>query len=470
MINSFRVKLTLLHLSILSLLLIVFSATVYTMLAKLLYERQDAVLRSIADAAASMLIKEAGEEGLLDRAPRDALKALSFSDVNFAIYNGKGVLVAQKPAGAGRYAPIPSGVKPLVQNYTADSTSGRGKEVLRIVALTVSVPNAEYTIVVSRTLEPVLSELASLRRLFYGAIPFALLMAGFGGWFVARRSLAPVVAMANQARRISAQNMDERLSVPNARDELGQLGATFNELLERLRDSFSRQRQFMADASHELRTPISIIKTGTSVILEREHREESEYRSLLATIDQQGRRLARIVEDLFRLAKADAGSYVLQKRGFYLDELVAEVADSARVLGSTREISIVVADLKEAPYYGDEDLVRQMILNLLDNSLKYTPAHGQIGLALDQRDRQYVITVSDNGKGIPADARPHIFERFFRVNNEVLHSPVSDVGGSGLGLPISRWIAEAHNGSLELEHSDCHGSIFVARLPASSKG
>src|SRR5262249_28390613 len=153
-------------------------------------------------------------------------------------------------------------------------------------------------------------------------IPVALVMAGLGGWFLARRSLQPVTAMSVRAQRIGAENLDERLPIGNPRDELGRLAAAFNDLLARLGNSFSQQGQFMADASHELRTPLSVIRTASAVTLEREDREKSEYREALDIIEHQARRLSRIVDDMFVLARADAGHPSLQVTNFYLDELV----------------------------------------------------------------------------------------------------------------------------------------------------
>jgi signal transduction histidine kinase len=326
-----------------------------------------------------------------------------------------------------------------------------------------------YIVVASQSLAPVLRQLATLRRVFFIAVPGVLLVAGFAGWFLARKSLAPVVAMSERARRIGAENLEERLPVVNARDELGRLALTFNELLSRVSAAFVQQRRFMADASHELRTPLSIIQTAAAVALDSEHREEGDYRNLLSTIDGQVRRSSRIVEDLFRLARADSGHYALQSHGFYLDELVTETVRTENLLAASKEICIETAALPEVPYYGDEALLRQMISNLIDNSIKYTPPGGKIRLGLEQREQGCAITVSDSGVGIPTDAQPHIFERFFRADKSHSNGDHNGTGGAGLGLSIARWVAEAHQGRLELEHSDERGSTFVAFLPAPHK-
>jgi two-component system, OmpR family, sensor kinase len=469
MIDSVRLRLTFWHVTVLALLLIGFSFTVYAVLSSTLYGRVDAVLSSVVDGTVSMLDKESSEKKVALLAPGHALKALSFPDTSLAIFDPAGALIAEKAAGRIHRVPPPA-IPGLALNerhkYTVVLEPGSGG-VFRAAAVQINtLPlNTNYIIVASQSLEPVLRELETLRRILYAAVPGVLLLAGLGGWFLARKSLAPVVAMSEHARRIGAENLQERLPVVNSRDELGRLALTFNELLARVNAAFSQQRQFMADASHELRTPVSVIQTAASVALDSEHREEADYRSLLTTIEAQVRRLSRIVEDLFRLARADSGHYVLQPRGFYLDELLTETARAARFLAGPKGISIEIPALPEVPYHGDEELLRQMISNLIDNSIKYTPPGGSVQLGLEVSGREYVIAISDSGPGIPPEAQPYIFERFFRADEAHSNGDHNGSGGAGLGLSIARWVAEAHQGHVELEHSSELGSTFVACLP-----
>jgi heavy metal sensor kinase len=304
------------------------------------------------------------------------------------------------------------------------------------------------------------------------AVPFALLGVAAIGWFLARKSLAPVVAMSERARRISAENLDQRLPVVNPRDELGQLATTFNELLARLNDTFAQQqrafeqqRQFMADASHELRTPLYVMRTAGEVTMDQEQCEASEYREALAMINQQTRHLTRIVEDMFTLARADAGQRQPESRDLYLDELVAETTRAAQVLAERKGLKVEIAPLDETPYRGDEGLLRQMLLNLLDNAVKYTPAGGAVRVSLAQYDSTHEITVTDTGAGIPPEAQSRIFERFYRADKSRTRTETCANGGAGLGLSIARWIAEAHNGQIDLRYSDERGSTFVIALP-----
>ena len=204
-----------------------------------------------------------------------------------------------------------------------------------------------------------------------------MILASVGGYFLARKSLAPVVGMSAQAGRISAANLHERLPVKNERDELGQLATSFNDLLNRLDESFERQRRFMSDASHELRTPVAILRGEAEVALSRKDRSVEEYRESLTVLHAEARRLTQIVGDLFTLTRADAGQYPISVNDFYLDELVADRVHSARTLALAKNISLTTDAHGELLIHADENLLRRMILNLIDNAVKYTPKDGK---------------------------------------------------------------------------------------------
>jgi len=451
MFDSVRVRLTLWHVGILALLLGTLSAGLYVLLRQNFYERADGILKSVCSATVSILGKELSESGLDELAARDAVKTLNLPDHTLAIFDAQEDLLAEKPAGSSERIALPRGELlrgGAVYLDTVRAAGGEG-ELRRLAAVRVTLQpmGRTYTVVTSLSI----------------AVPLGLLLAGFGGWFLARKSLAPVLAMSEQALRIGAENLDQRLPVVNPRDELGRLAGAFNDLLSRLSSAFGMQRQFMADASHELRTPVSVIRTATSVTLEKERRTEDEYRSALNIIDEQSRRLTRVVNDMFKLARADAGRLTLQKHAFYLDELVGEMARAAGVLGASKDIAVHLPPLPESPCYGDEDLLRQMISNLLDNAVKHAPRGVSVSLSLQRIDGSYLVSVSDTGSGIPGEAQPHVFERFFRADQAD-----SRAAGAGLGLAIARSIAEAHGGSLSLERSDASGTTFVATLPANS--
>jgi signal transduction histidine kinase len=210
------------------------------------------------------------------------------------------------------------------------------------------------------------------------------------------------------------------------------------------------------------------MRTATGVTLEQEQRSISEYRHALKVIDQQVQRLTRIVTDMFTLARADAGRRAISRNDFYLDELLWECVRAAEYLGSSKGVTIRLRKLPEIPYRGDEGLLRQMILNLLDNAIKHSPPDGEVHVGLERQNSEHRIIVSDTGLGIPPEAQPHIFERFYRVDRSRSRIEASDLGaGAGLGLSIAKWIAETHHGRVELQSSDETGSVFVASLPAS---
>jgi heavy metal sensor kinase len=330
------------------------------------------------------------------------------------------------------------------------------------------------SIVTLRSVEAERLLFAHIRQTLFWVIPAMLVIGSVGGYFLARKSLAPVVAMSEQAAHMSAQNLQERLPVLNPHDELGHLASTFNDLLERLDRSLEQQRRFMADASHELRSPVSIIRGEAEVALSRARRPE-EYRESLAITLDEARRLSQIVDDLFTLARADAGQFPLHPSDFYLEEMASECVRAARSMATANGIALRYQPDGEMPIHGDEALVRRLTMNLLDNAIKYTPAGGIVNVACERAGNEYSLTVRDSGTGIPVEAREKIFERFFRLaparsqNRDApgaAETPSPATAGAGLGLAIARWIAEAHHGRLVLLQSDASGSTFAAFLPA----
>ncbi|MDT7779709.1 MAG: two-component system, OmpR family, sensor kinase [Acidobacteriota bacterium] len=471
MLDSVRVRLTLWYMSVLALVLIGFSVALYVMVARSLYGDLDDNLRLSLETVTVKLVRELGENKPERQAALDAINELSTREAA-AVYTSSGVLIAEQPAHGDIHARLHDGdsIPPDEIYLETESQFIGGVDVSRRVAaqlVNAAAKNAPYVLVVSEPFDSVTDGLGAIRDMLYITVPGALLLSGLGGWFLARRSLASVVAMSERARRISAESLEQRLPVVNPRDELGRLASTFNELLARLDESFSHQRRFMADASHELRTPLSVLRTATDVTLEREGRAEGEYRDALKIIDEQARRLTHIVEDMFMLARADVGQHGLRPCDFYLDELMTEAGRAADVLASRKMVAITVAPVAETPFHGDEGLLRQMLLNLLDNAVKHTSPGGSIHISLARTNGHYSITVSDTGTGIPIEAQPHIFERFYRVDKarsraEAVYGASS---GAGLGLSIARWIAEAHGGQLVLQHTGEAGSTFVASFP-----
>jgi heavy metal sensor kinase len=474
-----RARLTIWYTGVLALVLVVFAVATYSYLARDARARTD---HSLADTANSLVSNFAAESDDEDQSSDDAATEAThnfrFGDRQAFIFDERGRIVAASdpPArmngrlllpDAGVLAPSLAGLlESSAQTGGAYATvSGREADGVRAYAARVNNRSRVYTVVIAQSLSEREEALEQARRAFWVAVPLALLFASLGGYAIARRSLAPVVLMGARAARIGAANLNERLPEPDARNELGRLARIFNELLARLDLSFEQQRRFMADASHELRTPVAIVCGESEVALSQADRKPEEYRESLSILNEEGRRLTRIVEDLFVLARGDAGQYQPDHASLYLEETVAECVRAVRSLAARHEIEIQYRDVdEELPFRGDEGLIRRMILNLLDNAIKYTPAGGRVCVDVERAGAAYAIKIADTGIGIPADAQPHIFERFFRVDKA--RSRGNDTGGgAGLGLSIASWIAELHGGRITLENSNARGSTFVITLP-----
>jgi len=470
-IDTVRGRLTAFYVTALAVALIIVGGLIYVLLARALYARIDDSLYALVQITVTSLTNDLAEGQDVADAARSTAAELSSRQQMLAIYDENGRLLAE----GGRDDDLNIALPALDTIPTDDASlltviEERDQDDRHRLALRrVIIPshNATYLVVAGSSLEPTDEELESLRDILAYVVPIALMLAGVGGWFLARQSLSPVAAMADRARKMSAENLSGRLPVANPRDELGRLAETVNDLLGRLEASITAQRQFMADASHELRTPVATTRTAANVALQQQHREELEYRETLTIIEQQAVRLSRIVDDMFTLARADAGTYPVRQTPMYLDEVVDEVVKAARVLASTRDVSIEAATIPSATLTGDEELVRRLIVNLLDNAIRYTPAGSTVRVDLEQASGGYALSISDHGPGIPADVQPHIFERFYRADAARARRDGAD-GGAGLGLALARWIAEAHGGHLTLVRSSETGTTFTAFLPNPS--
>jgi len=469
MIDTVRARLTVWYVAALAIALFVVGGLIYVLLARALYTRIDDNLKAVVAIAMTSLANDLAEGQDTRSAAMSTAAELASRQQMLAIYDATGRLLAEEerdddlefvlpPLDA-----IPADDVLLWTVVEAKDEDDRHRLGLRRV--TVGPAATTYLVVVGSPLEPTDEELESLREVLSYVVPIALLVAGLGGWLLARRSLSPVVVMAERARRIGGENLSARLPVVNPRDELGKLAETFNELLGRLEASLTQQRQFMAEASHELRTPVATARAAASVALQQSSRDEGEYRETLGIIEQQTVRLSRIVEDMFTLARADAGNYPVHRVPMYLDEVMDEVVRAARVLASAKDVSIVPVTVPSAAFHGDEDLMRRLIVNLLDNAIRHAPRSSTVRAELGQTREGYVISISDQGPGIPTEMQPHIFERFYRGDvGRVRHQ--SD-GGAGLGLALARWIANLHDGDVTLARSSEAGTTFTVSLPVS---
>jgi heavy metal sensor kinase len=472
MIETVRARLTLWYVSILAAALVVVAVLVYVLLARAMYARVDEAVVAGVQIAITSLANDLKEGEDQENAARGTAAELSSTRQMVAIYDGRGRLLAE----GGRDSDLELTLPPvsaipendvLFDSVYENDDDDRHRLGMRRVAMEGA---ADYVVVLGSPMESLDEELASLRRILAYIVPVALVIAGFGGWFLARRSLSPVVSMADHARQIGGENLSERLPVANPRDELGRLAAAFNELLGRLERSLGQQRQFMADASHELRTPVATTRTAASVALQQPHRDERDYRQTLEIVEQQTARLSRVVDDMFTLARGDAGNYPIRKVPMYLDEVIEDIVRAARVIASARGVTVDdPLTVRSASFTGDEELIHRMIGNLIDNAIRHAPPGSTVRVDLDRSSSGYVIAVRDQGPGVPDEIRPYIFERFYRGDAARQRGPAPN-DGAGLGLALARWIARSHGGDVDLVRSSGSGSTFVIALPSDSEG
>ena len=497
MLSSVRARLTLWYTGALALILIAFALAGYFFLSYTLNRRTDDALGEMANAFAATLANDEtdshqgeanatrGEDvkSTPDDAVKEAVSQNQFRDYQLVVYTdarrevaasavqkkGNGPVWTRPPAAA-QIAGVVDAVARTPGSALYFATLSDGDNQYRVVGRRVQARGTAYTLVMLRSLHDQEDLLEGASYALIIAVPLALVLASIGGYFLARKSLAPVVRMSATAARIGAANLHERLPVANERDELGGLAQVINALLARLDASFEQQRRFMADASHELRTPVAIMRSEAEVALSQPESSNQELRESIAIFKDETKRLTGIVEDLFMLARADAGQYKLAPKECYLDEIAGEVTRAVRTLVAEKGLTLQTDAAEEMPFRGDENLLRRLLLNLVDNAIKYTPSGGAVTVACKREARRYVITVSDTGRGIPAEAQPHIFERFYRADSARSRAEDDSAGltsGAGLGLAIARWVAESHDGTLDLLNTSEAGSVFQLILPAS---
>ncbi len=336
-------------------------------------------------------------------------------------------------------------------------------KTLMVAALNYQSPgNPAYLVEFGALLDPVETMLNHLFLQLIVGLPVAILIITAGGYLLVRRALTPVERITRAAERITQHNLSERLPVSKTGDELERLSVSLNRMIARLDDAFQNSKRFVADASHELRTPLTILRGELENLIE-DSRLDAELRERAASMFEEAVRLSRIVEQLFTLSRLDAGEAQTEWSRFDLAGLAITTAEQMSLLAEDKNISINCSANQSVVVEGDAARLKQVVVNLLDNAIKYTPRNGAIQLRVRPVNGHAVLEVEDNGAGIPSEALPHIFERFYRVDQ--IRS--GDTEGAGLGLSIVKAICSAHGAEIEATSGPARGSCFRVKLPLS---
>lgn len=452
---SLRARLTLWYTLALMAVLCLAGVEVLWQQGRLGLRRVDRELGVLNATVANLLEEELSEDLVVATATEEVIHTLAAPGRTVAVFDDRGHAIGAQ--WEGLTLPELPPLQPAGSSWTAKTSAGDW----RVFSRSHQFDHATLTIVVASPLADVLRERHEFVEAMWVGIPTAIALAAIGGLWLASIGLRPITEMAHRAASIPLSGMQD-LGESTRNDELGQLATAFNGLVARLRAALSTQRQFMADASHELRTPVSVIRSASDVILSREHREEYEYREALTIVGGEARRVSRLVEDMLVLGRADAGGYTLQPARLYLDELVNDCRRSVDLLAAGRGVALESSVPLEIPFVGDEELLRRMLVNLVQNAVQHSPDGGRVRVQVSTTGQTATISVTDHGSGIAPSDRQRIFDRFVQVD------PSRHSSGAGLGLPIARWIAEAHGGSLVLESSGDTGSTFRVDLPIAA--
>ena len=323
-----------------------------------------------------------------------------------------------------------------------------------------SIGAPQYLVEAGESLAPAFTELHRLLLLLALGFLIVTLVALAGGYVLVGRALRPVEEITRRAEGITSRNLSERLPVAPTGDEFEHLSQALNRMIARLDETFQNNRRFLADASHELRTPLTILRSELESMVQRPG-SHPDFQETMGNLLEEVQRLARIVESLFALSRLDAGLAVAATSHFDFARLAATTAEQMCLLGEDKGVKITCETLVPVFLDGDSGRFKQVIVNLLDNAIKYTPAGGTVTLAVREQQGEAICEVSDNGIGIPAAAIPHVFDRFFRVDQ----ARTRELGGAGIGLSIVKAICTAHNGRVEVESTEGRGSCFRVRLP-----
>jgi heavy metal sensor kinase len=447
--KSIKFRLTVWYLFALALLLAAFGMVAYSMLSRTLFKNLDEGLRTrVAEIENSIKVQN-GQISFEEQ----------FNDLVF-VYDANGAL-AQRLGPNVRFSKTEEMVEQALfgqSSYlTAETTEG---QEVRLYAAPFNLDSRTRIAIVAGRLTRDIHQILSLFRLIiiYAALAVVIL-AGVGGLFLAKRTLQQVDHITDIAREIGEGDLSRRIDI-RSEDEMGKLADTLNWMISRLETAFRKQRQFAADASHELRTPLAIIQAESSLALDKK-RTQAEYRKSLELVSQEVSYMVEIIGKLLLLARSDAADEPGNFQEVNVKNLLTEVSSDVESLAQEKGLTFSLGALEDLTVKGDRLKLRQLFLNILENAIRYTPSGGAVAGSLVRKNGSAFVTVCDTGVGIASEHLPHVFDRFYRVDNARSRAD----GGTGLGLAIASSIAKLHGGDIQVESQVGKGSAFYITLP-----
>jgi heavy metal sensor kinase len=454
---SIRVRLTGWYAAVLAIMLILYATATFVAVRHEFLEQFDDQLHDAFESAESLLTRTT--DGRIEWSADRHYDSDDDSEWRYDVWSMDG----EQLHGSGAPVKLPPAIPSAAAGHgTYESASGDGRR-WRTLTGAATIGSRTVLMRVSRSEERLRAQLWEILIVLLLGLPLVVVLAGVGGYFVARRALAPIDHLAADARRITADRLHERLPVPNQHDEIGRLAAVINDTFARLELSFDRLRRFTADASHELRTPLAVIR-GIGEAGLGQPRSPAEYREAMGSMLEEVDRMSTLVDTLLRLSYADAGSVRLDRERVDLSALVTEVASSLNILAEERSQRLTLEAAERAMVSADRLVLREALTNIVDNAIKYSPARASVGVTVRVAGDQAVVEVADQGPGIAAAHRERIFDRFFRIDE----ARSRDRGGSGLGLAIAKWAVEVNGGRIAVEERPGGGSVFRIVLPLSA--
>ena len=455
---SIGVRLTLWYLVIFALGEVVFGVGMWFILRDSVLDMVDDDIETQVDDLSHLLATQANDVSVstLQALMKEAYGSEHWGDY-LAIYTGDGQTLYQSVfLQSNSLLMTPQSVQKTI--YTSREIRGQH---FRFIFQRLSSKGRTYVVEAGLPADDAFDTLRLFRSYLFLFAPLLLLIAAGVGYWMSRRALAPVDALVRTARAVSGNNLSTRLEKLHTGDELQRLSDTLNEMLDRIEASVSRITQFTADASHELRTPVSLIRTEAELSLRRA-RSQNEYQDSLRHILLEAERTTALIEQLLSVARADLGGETLQLQPVDLSTMLQGVAEAWKQVAAIRDLRFSTnLPHSDASVAGDENLLRRVADILLDNAFKYTPAPGSVSLSLEAREHFATITIQDSGIGIPQAEQGKIFERFYRVDK----SRTRAQGGNGLGLSIAQWIITQHHGTVVVESRPGEGTTFRVELP-----